>query len=155
MKITVMIATIIFCVLWLCAPWQWSHSHLQSRSTKYHDRHNISPENTNSHGSTQCGINSACANSGANKLIIDSTIGNTQQNKCGNKLAIIPILIALFFISNPGCGVRLSPAVRTFATCSISVGVPNRNRTCIKGLGNPRSIQLNYGDNALYFIHRF
>lgn len=51
--------------------------------------------------------------------------------------------------------VRLFAAVRTFAPGSIPVGIPNRNRTCIKGLGNPRSIQLNYGDSALYFIHIF
>lgn len=91
-------------------------------------------------------------------------------------LAIIPIFTALFFIpktptgvpnrntSSPGkialraTGVRPSAFLRRFeplATGSIPVGVPNRNRTCIKGLGNPRSIQLNYGDNALYFIHAF
>ena len=93
-------ATIIFCVRWLwpCSSWQCSQSQWQSRKTRYHDTHNINPENTNSHGSTQCGTISACANSGANRLIIDKTIGNTQQNKCGKMLAIIPNFIALFFI---------------------------------------------------------
>ena len=43
-------------------------------------------------------MNSACANSGANKDIIDNKIGNTQQKMCGKMLAMIPIFIALFFI---------------------------------------------------------
>lgn len=55
-------------------------------------------------------------------------------------LAKIPIFTALFFIS--------LNIITTF------IGVPNRNRTRIKGLGNPRSIQLNYGDatNTILFI---
>lgn len=30
-------------------------------------------------------------------------------------------------------------------------GIPSRNRTSIRGLGNPRSIQLNYGDMYEHF----
>ena len=30
-------------------------------------------------------------------------------------------------------------------------GIPSRNRTSIRGLGNPRSIQLNYGDIHKHF----
>lgn len=44
------------------------------------------------------GIKYACDISGANNPIKDNTIGNTQQNKCGNMDAMTPILIALFFI---------------------------------------------------------
>lgn len=98
---------IIFWGRWLCpcassqcSQWQW-----QSRTTKNHDNANINAENTNSHGSTQCGINSAWANSGANSPTIDNTIGNTQQNRCGKMLAIIPIFTALFFIHKTPTGV--------------------------------------------------
>lgn len=93
----VITANIIFCVL---CDFSSSHSaHGQSCKTKHHDKPNINAENTNNHGSSHSGIKDVCANSGANNPIKDKTIGKTQQNKCGNIDATIPILTALFFIS--------------------------------------------------------
>ena len=76
-----------------------SQSQWQSRITKTQDKPSIKAEITNNHGSNQSGIKyDECATSGANKLKIANTIGNTQQNRCGNNVAIIPNLTALFFI---------------------------------------------------------
>ena len=90
---------IIFCGVCFSCAWHTSQSHLQSRTTKIQDRPNINAENTNNQGSTHSGIKyEECAISGANKLNTAKTIGKTQQNKCGKTVAMIPILIALFFI---------------------------------------------------------
>lgn len=39
----------------------------------------------------------------------------------------------------------------TFRYETLIYGIPSRNRTSIRGLGNPRSIQLNYGDMHEHF----
>ena len=87
---------IIFC--FLCVLFSPHSLHGHSRITNSHDKHNIDAENTNSHVSVLSEISVVCDNSGINKPIKDKTMGKTQQNKCGNNDAIIPILIALFFI---------------------------------------------------------
>ncbi len=128
---TVTTHKMIFCGV--CLSWHCSHLHGHSRITNNQDSPNINAENTNNQGSIHSGNKKEeWAASGANKLIIAKTIGNTQQNKCGNTVAMIPNLTALFFI---------------FIFLGRLNGVPSRNRTCIRGLGNPRSIQLNYRDS--------
>lgn len=93
---TVMTDRIVFCVL---CDFSSPHSaHGQSRKINIHDNPSINAEKTTNHGSTHSGINEVCAISGANKPIKDNTMGKTQQNKCGKIDAIIPNLIALFFI---------------------------------------------------------
>ena len=132
---TVTIDKITFCGLCPPASLHVSHLHGHPRITKSQDIININVENANSQGSSHSGMKyDEWANSGANKLITAKATGNTQQNRCGNIVAIIPSFIALFFI------VSLE-----------FLGVPSRNRTCIRGLGNPRSIQLNYGDEPHIF----
>lgn len=92
----------IFCGLCPDSSWHLSHRHGHSRITNSHDNPSINAENTKSHGSNHSGIKSEeWATSGANRPITDKTIGNTQQNKCGNIVAIIPIFTALFFMSYP------------------------------------------------------
>ena len=86
-----------------CAPCEdlpphCSQPHEHSRSTKYQDNINITAENTNNHGSNQCGNIWKCATSGAIRPITANNIGIPQQNICGAIVAIIPILTALFFI---------------------------------------------------------
>ena len=98
---TVIMDKIIFWVLWWstsqCSSWQ----HGQSRRTKIQDTPNIRLDKTKIHGSIHSGMYSVCATSGANSPTIPNTIGNTQQNKWGNTVAIIPNFTALFFILNP------------------------------------------------------
>lgn len=108
----VMRPSIIFWVLWDLPPWQWSHSHPHSRSTIAHDISSITAENTNIHGSSQCGTMCMWAASGAISPMTDSTIGRPQQNMCGTIDAIIPIFTALFFMFPLMCLVRMlaSPA---------------------------------------------
>ena len=96
---TVTTANTIFCGVWLVSLSHSWHVHGQSRKTTIQDNPRINAEKTNIHGSTHSGTKyEECATSGANKLITANTIGNTQQNKCGNTVAIIPSLIALFFM---------------------------------------------------------
>ena len=87
---TVIMDKIIFWVLWWstsqCSSWQ----HGQSRRTKIQDTPNIRLDKTKIHGSIHSGMYSVCATSGANSPTIPNTIGNTQHNKCGNTVAIIP-----------------------------------------------------------------
>ena len=98
---TVIMDKIIFWVLWWSTS-QWSSwQHGQSRRTKIQDTPNINAEKTKIHGSIHSGMYSVCAISGANNPTMDKIIGNTQQNRCGNTVAIIPNFTALFFISNP------------------------------------------------------
>ena len=94
----VIVPRIIFCVRCDLLPPQCSHSHLQSRAIRYHDSINIAPENTNSHGSIQCGSKWKCAASGATSPIIANTIGMPQQKICGKIVATIPSFTALFFM---------------------------------------------------------
>ena len=54
-NITDIIPSNIFCVLCDLLPAHWLHSHLQSRNINPHEINSITPENTNSHGSIQCG----------------------------------------------------------------------------------------------------
>ena len=125
---TVTTLKIIFCFLCVFLA---SHSlHGQSRHINPQDKHNITTENTNIYGSISSGINDVCAISGANKPIKDKTIGNTQQNKCGNIDAIIPILIALFFILF--FLLLLAPIfIVHYARTNKISGVPSRIRICI------------------------
>ena len=81
-------------------PPQCAHAQRQSRQTRYHDNISIPPENTNNHGSSQCGKTWKCAASGATNPTTANNIGRPQQNICGNIVAKIPILTALFFIDS-------------------------------------------------------
>ena len=97
---TVIIPTTIFCVRCDLLPPQCAHAQRQSRQTRYHDNISIPPENTNNHGSSQCGKTWKCAASGATNPTTANNIGRPQQNICGNIVAKIPILTALFFIDS-------------------------------------------------------
>lgn len=187
-----------------------SHSQQHSRNITIQDIPSINAENTKIQGSIHSGIKyEECATSGAKRLTIAKTTGNTQQNRCGSTVAIIPSFTALFFIFYPKF-LNVQPINRactakpwrsgvpnripsTILVCGATVtilqhvclqnllvvepgkhivcqrcqfqarqhdkykthlgdifyiyGVPSRNRTCIRGLGNPRSIQLNYRDS--------
>ena len=118
----------IFC--FLCIFFSPHSLHGHSRQTKIHDNSIINPENTNNHGSAFSGISVVCEISGANKPTTDKTIGKTQQNKCGNNDATIPILTALFFIVFPFCCYFADTTVVSRVITKIC-GVPSRIRICI------------------------